>query len=154
MGSISGFIRNTQYGLISAFLRGPSIKYVRKKMEILPPPPVAGSTFPDPPKVRTLSPPPPPPRERTDQIFTRERCFKQCAVGYLLAIDLIHSVTTVVHVAAMTASEVIRPIRCKRIFYIFACLVPGLRLIWVTPPLDAYSLSTRITYWVQQLYMF
>ena len=37
---------------------------------------------------------------------------------YLLAIDLIHSVATVV--AAMTASEVIRPIRCKRIFYFFA----------------------------------
>ena len=40
---------------------------------------------------------------------------------YLLAIDLIHSVATVV--AAMIASEVIRPIRCKRIFYIFACLI-------------------------------
>ena len=42
-------------------------------LEILPPPPVAGSTFPDPPKVCTLLHPPPPPRKRKDQIFTRKR---------------------------------------------------------------------------------
>ena len=96
---------------------GSSIKYVRKKNgNFAPPPPVAGSTFPEPPsKVRTLLHPPP---ERKDQIFTKN-------APYLLAIDIIHNVATVV--AAMTASEVIRPIRCKRIFYIFACLVPGLR---------------------------
>ena len=49
----------------------------------------------------------------------------QCALSVGYRSYNIHSVVSVV--AAITASEVIRPIRCKRIFYIFACLVPGLR---------------------------
>ena len=45
--------------------------YVRKKIgNSAPLPPVAGSTFPDPPKVCTLLHTP---RKRKDQIFTRKR---------------------------------------------------------------------------------